>query len=94
MADGGSGRALVDEIVPQGFTAERVAGAVQAHLDAGADHVCVQTLPPAGFKGVPSGGVDRAAGGNVALRPLASDRLNHLPNRPEREMSRGGVEVS
>lgn len=52
MADGGS-EALVDEIVPQG-SAEQVAGAVRAHLDAGADHVCVQTLPPAGFKGVPA----------------------------------------
>ncbi len=43
-------RALIDELVPQG-SAERVAATVRAHLDAGADHVCVQTL--AGGSGVP-----------------------------------------
>ncbi len=52
MADGGS-KALVDELVPQG-SAEQVAAAVRAHLDAGADHVCVQTLQHEGFKGVPA----------------------------------------
>jgi probable F420-dependent oxidoreductase len=49
MAEGGT-PALVDEIVPQG-TAEQVAAAVTAHLDAGADHVCVQTV---GTVGVPT----------------------------------------
>ena len=48
IADGGSD-ALIDTIVPQGTAAE-VAPAVQAHLDAGADHVCVQTV---GVQGVP-----------------------------------------
>jgi probable F420-dependent oxidoreductase len=48
VADDGSDR-LVDEIVPQG-TAEQVADSVRAHIDAGADHVCVQTL---GVEGVP-----------------------------------------
>lgn len=42
FADGGSDR-LLDEIVPQGSAAQ-VAATVRAHLDAGADHVCVQTV--------------------------------------------------
>jgi probable F420-dependent oxidoreductase len=49
VADDGSDR-LVDEIVPQG-TAEQVAASVRAHIDAGADHVCVQTL---GVEGIPT----------------------------------------
>ncbi len=49
IADGGS-RALIDELVPQG-SAEQVAVAVHAHLEAGADHVCVQTV---GTTGVPT----------------------------------------
>jgi len=49
FADGGSDR-LLDEVVPQG-SAEQVAASVQAHLDAGADHVCVQTI---GVEGVPT----------------------------------------
>ena len=48
FADGGSDR-LLDAIVPQG-SAERIAEVVRAHLDAGADHVCVQ---PLGEEGVP-----------------------------------------
>jgi probable F420-dependent oxidoreductase len=42
FADGGSDR-LVDALVPSGESGA-VAGAVTAHLDAGADHVCVQPL--------------------------------------------------
>jgi probable F420-dependent oxidoreductase len=52
IADGGT-RALIDDVVPQG-AAERVAAAARAHLDAGADHVCVQTLQQSGTKGVPA----------------------------------------
>jgi probable F420-dependent oxidoreductase len=48
IADGGSDR-LIDTIVPQGDAA-RIAAAIQAHLDAGADHVCPQTV---GVRGVP-----------------------------------------
>jgi probable F420-dependent oxidoreductase len=48
IADGGSDR-LIDAIVPQG-AAEVIAEVVHAHLDAGADHVCVQ---PVGVQGVP-----------------------------------------
>jgi probable F420-dependent oxidoreductase len=48
FADGGSDR-LLDAIVPQG-SADRIAEVVRAHLDAGADHVCVQ---PLGEEGVP-----------------------------------------
>jgi probable F420-dependent oxidoreductase len=42
LADGGSDR-LIDAVIPHG-TAEAVAEAVRAHLDAGADHVCLQPL--------------------------------------------------
>jgi probable F420-dependent oxidoreductase len=49
IADGGSDR-LIDTIVPQG-SAEEIAIAARAHLDAGADHVCLQTV---GVAGVPS----------------------------------------
>jgi probable F420-dependent oxidoreductase len=46
VADGGSD-ALVDAIVVHG-DAPVLAAAVQAHLDAGADHVCIQVQPAAG----------------------------------------------
>jgi probable F420-dependent oxidoreductase len=52
FSDGGSKR-LIDEVVPQG-SAVQVAAAVHAHLDAGADHVCVQTVQPSGTTGVPA----------------------------------------
>jgi probable F420-dependent oxidoreductase len=42
IADGGSDR-LIDTIVPHG-SAEAIAEHVRAHLDAGADHVCLQPL--------------------------------------------------
>jgi probable F420-dependent oxidoreductase len=42
VADGGSDR-LIDEVIPHGSAAE-VADAVRAHLDAGADHVCLQPV--------------------------------------------------
>ena len=42
IENGGSDR-LIDELVPQG-PAERIAGMARAHLDAGADHVCVQQV--------------------------------------------------
>jgi probable F420-dependent oxidoreductase len=48
IADGGSDR-LIDIIVPHG-NADQIAAAARAHLDAGADHVCLQ---PVGVKGVP-----------------------------------------
>jgi probable F420-dependent oxidoreductase len=47
-ADGGSDR-LIDAIVPHG-TAEEIAAVARAHLDAGADHVCLQ---PVGVAGIP-----------------------------------------
>lgn len=49
LADGGSDR-LIDAIVPQG-SAEEIAASARAHLDAGADHVCLQAV---GVAGVPS----------------------------------------
>jgi probable F420-dependent oxidoreductase len=48
IAQGGSDR-LIDTIVPHG-TAEDIAAAARAHLDAGADHVCLQ---PVGVTGIP-----------------------------------------
>ncbi len=48
IAEGGSDR-LIDAIIPQG-SAEQIAEVVRAHLDAGADHVCLQ---PLGEEGIP-----------------------------------------
>ncbi len=48
IAHGGSDR-LIDAIIPQG-SAEQIAEVVRAHLDAGADHVCLQ---PLGEQGIP-----------------------------------------
>jgi probable F420-dependent oxidoreductase len=42
IANGGSDR-LIDTVIPHG-SAEQIAEAVHAHLDAGADHVCLQPL--------------------------------------------------
>jgi probable F420-dependent oxidoreductase len=42
IADGGSDR-LIDAVIPHG-TPAAIAEAVHAHLDAGADHVCLQPL--------------------------------------------------
>jgi probable F420-dependent oxidoreductase len=42
VADGGSDR-LIDAVIPHG-TAEQIAEVVRAHLDAGADHVCLQPV--------------------------------------------------
>ena len=48
IAGGGSDR-LIDAVIPHG-SAEQIAEVVHAHLDAGADHVCVQ---PLGEPGIP-----------------------------------------
>ena len=48
LAGGGSDR-LIDAVVPQGG-AEQIAEVVHAHLEAGADHVCLQ---PLGEEGIP-----------------------------------------
>jgi probable F420-dependent oxidoreductase len=42
IADGGSDR-LIDAVIPHG-SAERIAEAVHAHFEAGADHVCLQPV--------------------------------------------------
>ena len=52
LADGGSDR-LIDALVAHG-SAEQVAAQLAAHLDAGADHVCIQLLT--------EGGADALAG--------------------------------
>jgi alkanesulfonate monooxygenase SsuD/methylene tetrahydromethanopterin reductase-like flavin-dependent oxidoreductase (luciferase family) len=51
VANGGSDR-LIDAIVPHG-SVEQIAETVHAHLDAGADHVCLQ---PLGEDGIPRKG--------------------------------------
>jgi probable F420-dependent oxidoreductase len=51
VADGGSDR-LLDAVVPHGAV-ETIQANVRAHLDAGADHVCVQAL---GEPGIPERG--------------------------------------
>ena len=48
LADSGSDR-LLDAVIPQG-SADQIAEVVHAHLDAGADHVCLQ---PLGEEGIP-----------------------------------------
>ena len=48
IADGGSDR-LIDAIIPHGGARE-IAAAAREHLDAGADHVCLQTV---GVTGTP-----------------------------------------
>jgi probable F420-dependent oxidoreductase len=48
IADGGSDR-LIDAVIPHGG-AEDIAAAAREHLDAGADHVCLQ---PVGVRGIP-----------------------------------------
>lgn len=68
LADGGSDR-LVDAIVAWGSVEDAV-GRVQQHLDAGADHVCVQMLPHEP-RGVPVEQWRALAG---PLRELASRR--------------------
>jgi probable F420-dependent oxidoreductase len=47
--DGGGSDRLIDAVIPHG-SAEQIAEVVRAHLDAGADHVCVQ---PLGEEGIP-----------------------------------------
>lgn len=44
LADGGSDR-LLDEVVLTG-SIEKIASGIRAHLEAGADHVCIQDLGP------------------------------------------------
>jgi probable F420-dependent oxidoreductase len=51
LNDGGSDR-LIDALVAHG-TAEHVAAQVRAHLDAGADHVCIQLLTEGGADALP-----------------------------------------
>ena len=46
---GGGSDHLIDAVIPHG-TAEQIAEVVRAHLDAGADHVCLQ---PLGEEGIP-----------------------------------------
>jgi len=49
--EGGGSDRLIDAVIPHGSAAQ-IAEVVHAHLDAGADHVCVQ---PLGEPGIPRG---------------------------------------
>jgi probable F420-dependent oxidoreductase len=62
--DGRGSDRLVDALVAHG-NADEVAGRIGAHLEAGADHVCVQPLSP-------GGGIDAAALQVLAQRLLAA----------------------
>ncbi len=53
LADGGSDR-LVDAMVAWGDE-NAIRTRVQEHLDAGADHVCIQVITPEGYAGDPMG---------------------------------------
>lgn len=44
LSDGGSDR-LIDAVIPWGDV-DTIVGRVKEHLDGGADHVCLQVLPP------------------------------------------------
>jgi probable F420-dependent oxidoreductase len=61
VANGGSDR-LIDAVIPQG-SAEQIAEVVRAHLDAGADHVCLQ---PLGADGIPRDAWTALAGALIA----------------------------
>jgi probable F420-dependent oxidoreductase len=50
LGDGGSDR-LIDAIIPHG-TPEQIGAVAEDHLQAGADHVCLQTV---GVRGIPRG---------------------------------------
>ena len=71
LADGGSDR-LIDAVIPHG-SAEQIAEVVRAHLDAGADHVCLQ---PLGEEGIPRGVLDGARAGADRLAPATVPRPN------------------
>ena len=60
LADGGSDR-LVDAIVAWGDI-DAIRARVRAHHDAGADHVCIQVLPPRSA-GAADAGMARAGAG-------------------------------
>ena len=60
FADGGSDR-LVDALVCWG-TPEKIASHIQSHLDAGADHVCIQAYRADGAPGPDEGTLETLAG--------------------------------
>jgi probable F420-dependent oxidoreductase len=50
--DGGGSDRLIDAVIPWGDAAT-IAGRIQQHYDAGADHVCLQVISAAGRHGFP-----------------------------------------
>ncbi len=78
LRNGGSDR-LVDAIVAWGDL-DAVAGRVQAHLDAGADHVSVQVLVPAPPR--PTDPVSLPLGGWRELAPALLALRSARPTRP------------
>jgi hypothetical protein len=84
IARGGSDR-LIDAIIPHG-SAEQIAAVARAHLDAGADHVCVQ---PVGVSGIPreqwtvlAAALGSERGGPPAHEPYATTRDRGPERRP------------
>ena len=74
LGGGGSDR-LIDAVVPHG-DAEAIAAVARAHLDAGADHVCLQ---PVGVSGVPREQWTALASALIVL--AAACTLTSLPSR-------------
>lgn len=66
--DGGGSDRLVDAIVAWG-SLDQIAARVQAHLDAGADHVCVQVHTPGGPQDLPLAQWRELASVIPSLRP-------------------------
>ena len=62
LGGGGSDR-LIDAVIPHG-SPEQIATVVQAHLEAGADHVCLQ---PVGVRGIPRAEWTTLAGAVASL---------------------------
>src|ERR1019366_1109471 len=69
IAGGGSDR-LIDAIIPHG-TAEEIAAVAREHLDAGANHVCLQTV---GISGIPREQWTAVAAALIRWGPLGGSR--------------------
>jgi probable F420-dependent oxidoreductase len=79
FADGGSDR-LIDAVVAWG-TEDAIQARVQAHFDAGADHVCIQTFRPDGEPGPDLELLAALAPTPVAARPKQGAAKRHEAKR-------------
>ena len=80
IADGGSDR-LIDAVIPHG-SPEHIAEAIRAHLDAGADHVCLQPLGTGrADRGLPRAGRGAALGAAAPGAPCGQGRTRTAARR-------------